>query len=100
MINISPEHLETIKRILAKHVGGCEVRAFGSRVAGKTKAYSDLDVAVIANNKIKRRVKMLLREALEESDLPFRVDIVDYNAVSDEFRAIIDSKYEVIQKKH
>ena len=41
---------------------------------------------------------MLLREAFEESDLPFRVDVIDYNAVSDEFRAIIDAKYEILQK--
>ena len=99
MISISPKHLETSQRILAEYVGGFEVRAFGSRITGKTKAHSDLDIAVIANNKIQRRVKTLLREAFEESDLPFRVDLIDYNAVSDEFRAIIDSKYEILQKK-
>jgi len=99
MIKISPEHLETIKRILSEHVGGCEVRAFGSRILGTTKAHSDLDLAVIAGSKIKRRTKMLLREAFEESNLPFRVDIIDYNAVSDEFRSIIDTKYEILQKK-
>jgi predicted nucleotidyltransferase len=91
-------HLETIKRILAEYVGGCEVRAFGSRVAGTAKDHSDLDVVVVAPGKIKRRTKMLLKEAFEESDLPFRVDVIDYNAVSDEFRAIIDAKYEVLQK--
>jgi len=99
MINVSTEHLETIKRILSEYVGDCEVRAFGSRVTGMTKEHSDLDVAVITPNKMKRRTKMLLREAFEESDLPFRVDIIDYSAVSDEFRAIIDKKNEILQKK-
>lgn len=99
MINVSHRHLETIKKILAEYVSGCEVRAFGSRVVGKAKEYSDLDVVVVARNKIKRRTKMLLREAFEESDLPFRVDIIDYSAVSDEFRAIIDAKYEILQEK-
>ena len=42
---------------------------------------------------------MLLREAFEESDLPFRVDVVDYRTVSEAFRAIIDQSYEVIQQK-
>ena len=42
---------------------------------------------------------MLLREAFEESDLPFRVDIVDYNTVSEAFRAIIEEKYEIVQDK-
>lgn len=99
MINVSHNHLETIKGILAEYVGDCEVRAFGSRVVGTAKDHSDLDVVVVARKKIKRRTKMLLREAFEESDLPFRVDIIDYNAVSDEFRTIIDAKYEILQKK-
>ena len=99
MINVSHNHLETIKRILAEYVGDCEVRAFGSRIVGTSKDHSDLDVVVVAPKKIKRRTKMLLKEAFEESDLPFRVDIIDYNAVSDEFRTIIDAKYEILQKK-
>jgi predicted nucleotidyltransferase len=98
MIDISPEHLETIKRILIEYVGDCEVRAFGSRISGTAKDYSDLDVAVVAGSKMKRRTKMLLRESFEESDLPFRVDVIDYNAVSDEFKAIIDAQYEILQK--
>jgi predicted nucleotidyltransferase len=81
MTNVSRKHLETIKRILTEYVADCEVRAFGSRVIGTAKDHSDLDVAVVARNKIKRRAKMLLREAFEESDLPFRVDVIDYNAV-------------------
>ena len=100
MTNVSRKHLETIKRILAEYVGDCEVRTFGSRVTGTAKDHSDLDLAVVAGNKIKRRTKMLLREAFEESDLPFRVDVIDYNAVSDEFRAIIDAKYEILQKSN
>jgi len=99
MIDVSPGHLETIRRILAEYVGHCEVRAFGSRVMGTPKDHSDLDLAVVAPNKIERRTRMLLREAFEESDLPFRVDIIDYNAVSDEFRAIIDAQFEILQNK-
>jgi predicted nucleotidyltransferase len=99
MIDVAERHLETIKGILAKYVGDCEVRAFGSRGNGTAKEYSDLDLAIVGKSKIKRRVKMLLREAFEESDLPFRVDIVDYSAVSDAFRAIIEEEYEVIQTK-
>jgi len=41
---------------------------------------------------------VFLKEAFEESDLPFRVDITDYNAISNEFRAIIKAKYEILQK--
>ncbi|MFH1717385.1 MAG: nucleotidyltransferase domain-containing protein [Planctomycetota bacterium] len=100
MIDVAEHHLETIKHILAEYVGDCEVRAFGSRGNGTAKKHSDLDLAIVGEGKLERRVKMLLREAFEESDLPFRVDVIDYNAVSKEFRAIIEDKYEVIQEQH
>ena len=31
-----------------------------------------------------------LREDFSESDLPFRVDLVDYRAISDDFRRVLD----------
>ncbi len=98
MIDVTRGHLETIKRILGEYAGGFEVRAFGSRVDGTAKEHSDLDLAVVGSGKLDRRTKMLLREAFEESDLPFRVDVIDYNTVSDEFRTIIDANYEILQK--
>ncbi|UCE50226.1 MAG: nucleotidyltransferase domain-containing protein, partial [Phycisphaerales bacterium] len=66
---------------------------------GEATEHSDLDLAIVGPGRLKRRAKMLLREAFEESDLPFRVDVVDYNTVSEAFRAIIDQSYEVIQEK-
>ncbi|MHC4511098.1 MAG: nucleotidyltransferase family protein [Planctomycetota bacterium] len=99
MLDLAERHLETIKRILAAYVGDCEVRAFGSRGNGTATKHSDLDLAIVGNGKLERRVKTLLREAFEESDLPFRVDVIDYNAVSQEFRALIEQKYELIQQR-
>jgi len=99
MLDIAEKHLKTIKRILAEYVGDCEVRAFGSRVSDTAKDYSDLDLAIIGKTKTNRRTRMLLREAFEESDLPFRVDVIDYNVISETFREIIEKNYEIIQKK-
>jgi len=31
-----------------------------------------------------------------ESRLPFRVDVLDYNSISESFRKIIDNEYEVL----
>ena len=47
MIDLNPNHVETVKRILAEHVSGCEVRAFGSRATWTAKDYSDLDLAMV-----------------------------------------------------
>lgn len=40
-----------------------------------------------------------IREEFEESDLPFRVDIVDWSTTSPEFRKIIAESKEVVQEK-
>lgn len=97
MPDIEQKHFNLIKSILAEYVSDCQVRAFGSRVNGTARQHSDLDLAIVGKTKMPLRTKTLLKEAFENSDLPFRVDIIDYNAISDSFRKIIDSKYEIIQ---
>ena len=96
MIDVSDEHLETVKRILADHVPNCEVRAFGSRVTGKAKSYSDLDLAIVCDKRLDFDTLRLLKEAFETSDLPFRVDVIDWHAISEEFRSVIDSHSAVL----
>jgi hypothetical protein len=44
------------------------------------------------------RVYTLLKEEFEESDLPFRVDIVEYSKASPEFKKIISEKNELVLK--
>ena len=39
-----------------------------------------------------------LKAAFEESDLPFRVDLLDWHAIPEHFRATITRRYEVIQE--
>lgn len=97
MIKATPEQLNIISAILAAHVPGVEARAFGSRVGGSPKAYSDLDLALVGPAKLEPSVMESLREAFEESDIPFRVDILDWHAISEEFQKVILAKYEVLR---
>ncbi len=97
MIDINPHHLSTVSRILAEHLPGCEVRAFGSRATWTAKDYSDLDLAIVCTGAIDPDTLARLREAFEESDLPFRVDVIDWNVTSESFRKVIERKYEIVQ---
>jgi predicted nucleotidyltransferase len=96
MIDIAPRYLETVREILSKHVPECEVRAFGSRVVGEAKTYSDLDIALKGEVALDQERLNRLVEAFEESDLPFRVDVLDWNAISESFQAVIEKRYEII----
>lgn len=98
MIDLTPEHLVVVKRILSEHIPAYEVRAFGSRVDGKTKRFADLDIVVMSEKPIPSEKMANIKEAFSESDLPFRVDILDWSGIGNEFKEIILRKNEVIQK--
>jgi type I restriction enzyme S subunit len=97
-IDITSRDLEIAKTILAEHVPEYEVRAFGSRVNWTAKEYSDLDLAVMTDKPLPIRKMARLKDAFSESDLPFKVDVVDWAATGDNFQGIIQSEYETIQK--
>ena len=90
MLDLTPAQLALVQRLLAAHVPGATVKAFGSRVSGHAKPYSDLDLAICGSAVLSLAVMSRLQEDFQESDLPFRVDLVDWHQITPEFRAIID----------
>ena len=97
MIDLEARHLATVQALLARHVPECEVRAFGSRVKGTAKPYSDLDLALVGPAQIPADRLAALREALTDSELPIRVDVLDWHGIAENFRQIIAAQFEVIQ---
>ena len=51
--------------------------AFGSRACHRAKRFSDLDLAFF--EPIPIRIQLKLEELFEESDLPYKVDLVDWH---------------------
>lgn len=97
MMDISPDQLSLVRRILARHVPGCRVLAFGSRTTGAAKRHSDFDLAVMASTRLPARRLARLKEEFSESRLPFKVDVVDWSAAGEAFRKIIRAHCEVVQ---
>lgn len=77
MLDLSAAQRDTLRRILARHVHGRAVRAFGSRVTGRAWRYSDLDLVIMGSAPIPDLTLANLRADLEDSDLPFRVGVVE-----------------------
>lgn len=98
-IDLRPGDLAAVQAILERHVPAREVRAFGSRVGGKAKAFSDLDLAVMGEDPIRSSVLADLREAFRESDLPFKVDVVDWATTRESFRRVIERESAVIRQQ-
>ncbi len=89
LIDARPDHLEIIRAIMHRHVPERKVWAFGSRVTWTAKAYSDLDLVVLGDEPLDLGVLASLKEDFSESDLPWKVDVVDWASTSESFRKII-----------
>lgn len=96
-ININPDNLEMTRSILSRFVPDREVRAFGSRVTGTAKEFSDLDLAVMGDAPIPSSILADMKEAFSESSLPFKVDVIDWALTKEHFRRIIEKDYVVFQ---
>ena len=97
MTDLHPDHLELVQRLLAEIVPECEARVFGSRYQGTASHGSDLDLVLVGPGVLDWKKLARLRAALEESNLPFRVDVLDWHAIPVEFQKEIEEGYEVIQ---
>lgn len=81
-----PEY--TIKETIKKFVdlNAYDIFIFGSRATGQGERFSDYDIGISGEKPLSLKKLSLIREAFEESDLPFKVDIVDFSLGSSEFR--------------
>lgn len=98
MLDLRPDLLQTVQRLLSEIVPDCEVRVYGSRIKGTAAVSSDLDLVLVGPKKLHWKPLTKLRAAFEESNLPFRVDVLDWHAISTAFQQEIEEGYEVIQK--
>lgn len=97
---ISKETEKKIKKIIFRFLNPLEYKVFifGSRVTGKAKKFSDYDVGIIGKKPVSWSTLALIEEALEESDLLYRVDVVDFSLVSSVFRRLALSKIKELKK--
>ena len=86
MIDIKENHLKMIKEILNKY--SYTFYVYGSRAKKKARKNSDLDLCY--KETISQKVISDLKEQFEESDLPFKVDIVSWENMNPTFQKLIE----------
>jgi predicted nucleotidyltransferase len=69
----------------------------GSRITAKHKPYSDLDLLVMGDEGSPLAATADLREAFSESDLPFKVDLVVWSVLNDNFKQLFNQNHVVLQ---
>jgi predicted nucleotidyltransferase len=92
MTDIAQRELDKVRRIVLERLEGRRVRVylFGSRARGDAMRWSDVDVAVEPLEPLPGLLLGDIQEALEESDVVYKVDLVDLSAVTNEFRGEVE----------
>ena len=93
---LNPFIAEAQKIILA-HIPLNEysVFVFGSRAGNELKAYSDLDIGVLGEMSLPVDTLYKIKSLLNDSTIPYKVDLIDFRNVSDEFKRIAMKKIQV-----
>lgn len=85
-IQLEDKHFEIVHRILNEL--NISAFVFGSRAKNTAKPLSDLDLCLKVN--YEKSTVRKLQDAFEESDLPFKVDVVVWTEISEDFKKHIE----------
>ena len=90
-VELRPSDRDTVAAILRTDLpANAQVWVFGSRAKDRARRGSDLDLLVEAGRPLTTSESAELNYAFEESDLPWRVDVVDWRPIQADFRARIN----------
>lgn len=89
MLNVEPRHLHLVRSLLAQLPANYEVWAFGSRVTGTARPFSDLDLVLVAPEPVPLSLLARLSLAFSESSLPFAVDLLDWHSLPESLKTVI-----------
>jgi len=94
---VKPKYLKMLTDIFDTYCPQAEIWAYGSRVGGDAHEGSDLDL-VVKDFHSQSAYLYELRELLRESNIPFLIDINEFDKLPDSFQKEILKNYVVIYK--
>ena len=80
-MTLTSAQLRTVRSIIDSVLPGARVKVFGSRATGRSRPFSDLDLLFFRPARLSWRQRADLRDLFESSELPFRVDLVEAEAL-------------------
>jgi uncharacterized protein len=97
MINLDEESLTKLQQLLHQHIPEYNVWLFGSRATKNCKPYSDIDLVIITKDPLPDLKIAELNSFMTESDIPYKIDLLDWSTLTPSFQKIILKNYEIIQ---
>ena len=96
------KYLAIARDIVLKHVDSQRhtVFLFGSRAAGNNGRYADIDIGIEGEAPLASATIGAIYEELEQSLVPYHVDIVDFFGADDRFKKIAKQRTIVWNQPH
>lgn len=92
MLNVKQEYLNELKNIFSNYCPKAEIWAYGSRLTNDCHSGSDLDLTVKTFND-ENKYLYELKELLNDSDIPFLIDINIFDNLPQSFQDEILKNY-------
>lgn len=85
---VDQQTLSVLKSVIRKHLDDANYRAFifGSRTRENHRKFCDVDVGIMGSTVLPASTLLQIKEDLGNSDIPYLTDVVDFRAVSEDFR--------------
>jgi len=82
------KYLTKLKKLTLTVLKGQPVKIilFGSRGRRDNHKRSDVDIGLLPKGKLNKRKILLLKEKIEDLNIPYKVELVDFSMVSRDFK--------------
>lgn len=90
MIDLEIKYIDFIKETISQYLQNCKIYIFGSRTKGTARKYSDIDIALDCKD-LNENILLKIKNHFEDSTLPYEVDILDLNNISETFKKHIEN---------
>ncbi len=82
------KYIEKLRRLILVSLDGEKVKVvfFGSRARQEHRRTSDVDIGLIPFGALNKKKLVLLKDKVEELNIPYKVEIVDFSQASSDFK--------------
>jgi len=90
--DVNKKYKTMLLEIIHKTLPGCKVLLFGSRARDEHDVGADIDLALYCGREIERGKLISIKDEIEESTIPFCVDVVDLFSASEELKSEVEKE--------
>jgi uncharacterized protein len=88
-MSIEEQYKQKIINLIVALHPQIKIYLFGSQATGTQVHGSDIDIALDAGKQMKRSAVGEIREVLNATDIPYKIDVVDLHLISEKMREMI-----------